>query len=79
MEVFVSGSTARCAAELVGVNFETASCYFHRLRTFISGTHAGFGPLSLGFWEMPELSSDAQQKGFGGECQERTRGVEEGE
>jgi len=35
MELFVSGSTARCAAELVGVNFKTAAYYFHRLRTLI--------------------------------------------
>ena len=35
IELFVSGSTARCAAELVGVNFKTASYYFHRLRTLI--------------------------------------------
>ena len=35
MELFVSGSTARCAAELVGVNFKTAAYYFHRLRTII--------------------------------------------
>lgn len=35
MELFVSESTARCAAELVGVNFKTAAYYFHRLRTLI--------------------------------------------
>jgi transposase len=36
MELFVSGSTARCAGELVGVNFKTAAYYFHRLRTIIA-------------------------------------------
>ena len=31
----MSGSTARCAAELVGVNRKTAAYYFHRLREII--------------------------------------------
>lgn len=35
MELFVSGARARCAAELVGVNFKTAAFYFHRLRRII--------------------------------------------
>lgn len=35
MEHFISGSTARCAAELVGVNKSTAAYYFHRLREII--------------------------------------------
>ena len=35
MELFVSGATARCAADLVGVNFKTAAYYFHRLRMII--------------------------------------------
>lgn len=35
IEHFVSGSTARCAADLVGVNFKTAAYYFHRLREII--------------------------------------------
>lgn len=36
MEHFVAGSTARCAAELVGVNRKTAAYYYHRLRVVIS-------------------------------------------
>jgi transposase len=36
MEFFVAGTTARCAAELVGVNRKTAAYYFHRLREVIS-------------------------------------------
>jgi len=36
IEDFVSGSTARCAAEIVGVNRKTAAYYFHRLRIMIS-------------------------------------------
>ena len=36
LEHFVSGSTARCAASLVGVNKSTAAYYFHRLREIIA-------------------------------------------
>jgi len=36
IEHFVSGSTARCAASLVGVNFKTSAYYFHRLREIIT-------------------------------------------
>lgn len=36
IEHFVAGTTARCAADLVGVNFKTAAFYFHRLREIIS-------------------------------------------
>jgi len=36
IEHFVSGSTARCAAELVGVNRKTAAYYYHQLRIIIS-------------------------------------------
>ena len=37
MEHFVAGTTARCAASLVGVNFKTACYYFlHRLREIIA-------------------------------------------
>jgi transposase len=35
IEHFVSGSTARCTADLVGVNKTTAAYYFHRLREII--------------------------------------------
>ena len=35
MEHFVWGSTARCASELVNVNKNTASYYFHRLHEVI--------------------------------------------
>ena len=35
MENFVSGSTARCASELIGVNKSTAAYFFHRLREII--------------------------------------------
>jgi len=36
IEHFVSGSTARCAASLVGVNPKTAAYYYHRLREIIA-------------------------------------------
>ena len=36
IEHFVSGSTARTAASLVGVNKSTAGFYFHRLREMIA-------------------------------------------
>ena len=36
IEHFVAGTTARCAASLVGVNVKTASYYYHRLRVIIS-------------------------------------------
>ena len=35
MEYFVAGTTARCAAGLVGINFKTAAYYYHRLRMLI--------------------------------------------
>lgn len=35
MEHFVAGTTARCAAGLVDVNFKTATYYYHRLRMLI--------------------------------------------
>lgn len=35
LEPFVAGSTARVATSLVGVNKNTASYYFHRLRLLI--------------------------------------------
>ena len=35
IELFVTGVTARTAAQLVGVNKNTAAYYFHRLRLLI--------------------------------------------
>lgn len=35
IEHFVAGSSARCTAELVGVNKSTAAYYFHRLREIV--------------------------------------------
>jgi transposase len=36
IEHFVAGTTARCAAALVGVNSKTAVYYFQRLREIIA-------------------------------------------
>jgi len=36
IEHFVAGTTARCAASLVGVNFKTSAYYFRRLRELIA-------------------------------------------
>jgi len=36
IKYFVAGTTARCAASLVGVNFKMSAYYFHRLRETIS-------------------------------------------
>jgi len=36
IEYFVSGSTARCASRLVGLNKSTGAYYFHRLREIIA-------------------------------------------
>ena len=36
IEHFVVGTTARCAASLVGVNFKTSAYFYHRLRELIS-------------------------------------------
>lgn len=36
IEHFVAGTTARCAAEIIGVNRKTSAYYFQRLRQIIS-------------------------------------------
>lgn len=46
MEHFVAGTTARCAANLIGVNFKTAAYYFHRLREIINQATEGEAPFS---------------------------------
>jgi transposase len=38
MDLFVAGSTARAAAEIVGVNRNTARVFYHRLRQLIAST-----------------------------------------
>ncbi len=46
MEHFVAGTTARCAANLIGVNFKTAAYYFHRLREIINKATEDEAPFS---------------------------------
>ena len=36
IEHFAAGTTARCAADLMGVNRKTAAYYYHRLREIIN-------------------------------------------
>jgi len=45
IEHFVSGSNARTAASLVGVNKSTAAFYFHRLREIIALESEDASPL----------------------------------
>lgn len=64
IEHFVSGTTARCAAELVGVNFKTAAYYFRRLRELIAAqieqeAHEAFG----GEIEVDESYFGGRRKG----------------
>ena len=62
MELFVSGATARCAAELVGVNFKTAAFYFHRLRTIIDRATQDETPFA-GEVEVDESYFGGRRKG----------------
>jgi len=68
IEHFVAGTTARCAADLVGVNFKTAAYYYHRLREIIClavGEEAAF---------TGEIEVDESY--FGGVCKgKRGRGA----
>jgi len=45
MEHFMSGSTARTAASLAGVNKNTAALFFHRLREIIAQESEEAAPL----------------------------------
>ena len=58
IELFVAGVTARTAAQLVGVNKNTAAYYFHRLRLLIfhSSPHL----------EMFDGEVEADESYFGG-------------
>lgn len=61
IELFVTGSTARTAASLVGVNKTTASYYFHRLRLLIYENSQELGLLE-GEIEVDEISLAADAK-----------------
>ena len=62
IEHFVSGSTARTAASLVGVNKNTAALYFHRLREIIAQKSADAAPL-FGEIEVDESYFGGHRKG----------------
>ncbi len=62
MEHFVSGSTARTAAALVGVHRNTAAYYFHRLRQLISWSIEDESPL-FGEIEVDESYFGGRRKG----------------
>ena len=62
MEHFVSGSTDRCAADLVGVNFKTAAYYYHRLREIIYQATEAEAPFS-GEIEVDESYFGGHRKG----------------
>jgi transposase len=68
IEHFVSGSTARTAASLVGVNKSTAAFYFHRLREIIALESEDASPL-FGEIEVDESYFGGHRKG------KRDRGV----
>ena len=62
MEHFVSGSTARCASELVTVNKTTAAYFFHRLREIIYNATEEEAPFS-GEIEVDESYFGGVRKG----------------
>lgn len=62
MEHFVAGTTARCAAELIGVNRKTAAYYYHRLREVIYQVSEDEMPLA-GEIEVDESYFGGRRKG----------------
>ena len=70
IELFVAGVTARTAAQLVGVNKNTAAYYFHRLRLLIfhSSPHL----------EMFDGEVEAEESYFGGHYKGSGAAVQQG-
>jgi transposase len=62
IEHFVAGTTARCAADLVGVNFKTAAYFYHRLREIIC-LATGEGTPFTGEIEVDESYFGGTRKG----------------
>ena len=62
IEHFVAGTTARTAADLVGVNRNTATLYFHKLRETIAERIADEGPFG-GEVEIDESYFGGYRKG----------------
>ena len=65
IEHFVAGSTARCAADLVGVNIKTAAYYYHRLREIIYLASEDEAPFA-GEIEVDESYFGGKRKGMRG-------------
>ena len=78
MEHFISGSTARCAAELVRVNKSTAAYYFHRLREIIYRATEDEAPFS-GEIEVDESYFGGIRKGKRGHKRQDTYGYHAGQ
>ncbi|HHR6132089.1 TPA: IS1595 family transposase [Providencia alcalifaciens] len=57
LELFIAGSTARIAAELVGVHRNTAAYYFHRLRMLIAEN------VKMNSWFTNEITLDEMYLG----------------
>lgn len=62
IEHFVAGTPARTAAELVGVNRNTATLYYHKLRETIAERIAGESPFE-GEVELDESYFGGKRKG----------------
>ena len=60
MEHFVAGTSARCAADLIGVNRKTAIYYYHRLREIIAYR------MSLEMHEIWDGEIEVDESYFGG-------------
>ncbi len=64
IELFVAGSTGRCAAELVGVNFKTACYFYQRLRELIAAqTEREANEVFAGEIEVDESYFGGHRKG----------------
>lgn len=63
LEFFVGGATARCAAEIAGVNRNTARLFFHRLRVIIAEEQEKLSPFVDGEVEVDESYFGGKRKG----------------
>jgi transposase len=63
LEFFVSGTTARTSAQIVGVNRNTARLFFHRLRIIIAEEQEKLSPFIAGEVEVDESYFGGRRKG----------------